>query len=476
MKFRFFLFLFILLFINASPLYAQIDERNTLWHEADEMRFLDPQKSLKLYDYLEKGSTGKEALAIEIKTLGIHSALGNYGEAIEISQHIKELLSQYSDPSLEFEYTVEMSSLYFELDFYSEGIRLQKKAREILKPLSPALQKRLQMELQLSNAIYNQNENLSSRIKELQDILKRLPGNDVRKLWLNYQIGAAYYPIQVDSSKVYFEKILHKNSKSSLEKAALLYFQMMDGNTEKDNVLEFTSSDVAFDRNLQLLLLEKRKDFYLQKYNVDSLAKYQNKYKSLENLLQLKKRNAKVMLIQGIYHQKRLEAEQQMASNKKLTWTGIAILSLILFAYGFYKVFPHKKNEESVAEENSKTIIIPDKTELEILEKLKNFENSDLFLDKQLRLATLAKLLNTNTRYLSTIINSSKNKSFNSYINYLRIQYVLEKLNSDSKYLSFKISYLAKESGFASQSSFTTAFKEVTGMTPSAYLKSLQRD
>jgi len=476
MKFHFFLFLFLLFIKNASPLYAQIDERNTLWQEASELRFLDPQKSLKLYDYLGKGSTGKEGLAIEIKTLGIHRILGNYAEAIEISQHIKELLSRYSEPSLEFEFNVEMSSLYFELDLYSEGMRLQEKARGILEQLPPGQREKSAIELELSNAIYNQSEKPAIRIQELKAILNRLPQDDVRKVWAQYQIGVAYYPIQADSSKVYFEKLLQKNSKSPLEKTALVYTQMLDGNKVKDNVIESTSSEGAIDRNLELLLLEKRKDFYIQKSNIDSLAKVQNKYKSLENLLQLKKRRAKVMLIQGIYHEKRRDAAQQMDSYKKLTWTGIAILSFLLLAYGAFKLFPQKKKEEFVAEEGSKTIIIPDKTELEILEKLKNFESSERFLDKQLRLATLAKQLDTNTRYLSTIINSAKNKSFNSYINFLRIQYVLEKLNSDPKYLSYKISYLAKESGFASQSSFTTAFKEVTGKTPSAYLKSLQMD
>ncbi len=142
---------------------------------------------------------------------------------------------------------------------------------------------------------------------------------------------------------------------------------------------------------------------------------------------------------------------------------------MLYFAYLLYG--KNKKKHKTTEAEGSKKIVIPPKTEKEILEKLKQFENSRLFLDKKMRLGTLAKHLDTNTRYLSTIINAAKNKSFNAYINSLRINYILSKLESEPKYANYKISYLAKESGLASQSSFTAAFKEETGLTPSVYIK-----
>ncbi|HZW76980.1 MAG TPA: AraC family transcriptional regulator [Flavobacteriaceae bacterium] len=92
-------------------------------------------------------------------------------------------------------------------------------------------------------------------------------------------------------------------------------------------------------------------------------------------------------------------------------------------------------------------------------------------MDKNMRIGKLAKILDTNTRYLSTIINSEKNKTFNSYINSLRIPHIVYKIQADPQYLTYKVSYLAEVSGFVSQSSFTKAFKEEMGRIPSAFIK-----
>lgn len=64
----------------------------------------------------------------------------------------------------------------------------------------------------------------------------------------------------------------------------------------------------------------------------------------------------------------------------------------------------------------------------------------------------------------------------NSYINSLRINYILEKLNSDPKYLQYSISYLAGETGFSTHSKFSQVFKNVVGMNPSEYIKQLTQE
>lgn len=152
----------------------------------------------------------------------------------------------------------------------------------------------------------------------------------------------------------------------------------------------------------------------------------------------------------------------------------IAVLVFIAAIIGYLLIRARIKLKKKEIVEESKGIVISDETEKEILQKLQDFEETTLFLDKDIRLAGLAQKLNTNTRYLSTILNKEKGKSFNAYVNTLRIQYIVSKLENDPKYLTYKISYLAEESGFASQSSFTAAFKEETGLTPSAFIKSLK--
>ena len=89
-------------------------------------------------------------------------------------------------------------------------------------------------------------------------------------------------------------------------------------------------------------------------------------------------------------------------------------------------------------------------------------------------LANLAVELETNTKYLSEIINTYKDKNFNAYINELRIKYITHLLSTDSSYLQYKISYIAEIGGFTSHSAFTNIFKSVTGMSPNEYLQTLR--
>lgn len=88
-------------------------------------------------------------------------------------------------------------------------------------------------------------------------------------------------------------------------------------------------------------------------------------------------------------------------------------------------------------------------------------------------LSFLAGELNTNTKYLSHLINRHKNSDFKTYINRLRINYIVDKLINDEKYRQYKISILAEECGFSSHSKFASVFKQMTDHSPSVYIKLL---
>ncbi|TPN84531.1 hypothetical protein [Aquimarina algicola] len=69
---------------------------------------------------------------------------------------------------------------------------------------------------------------------------------------------------------------------------------------------------------------------------------------------------------------------------------------------------------------------ISDKIVINILNKLKKFEDNEEYLKRKITTITLAKKFNTNTKYLSRIVNTYKQKTFTEYINELRINYVLK--------------------------------------------------
>lgn len=114
----------------------------------------------------------------------------------------------------------------------------------------------------------------------------------------------------------------------------------------------------------------------------------------------------------------------------------------------------------------------------------KNWEEDDLFkrfqhlmtdekifLQPKLTLADVADMLETNTTYLSRMVNTAYNLGFPELINTLRIdyaeQYLLE--NSDAKQ-----SEIATKCGFLSASSFNTVFKRITGVTPKIWVASAE--
>ena len=133
------------------------------------------------------------------------------------------------------------------------------------------------------------------------------------------------------------------------------------------------------------------------------------------------------------------------------------------------------QQEAAAKEEPIKSNVnIASKTEKQLLKKLEQFEKNEVYLKKDITLNSLSKQFNTNTKYLSEIIKSYKNKNFNQYINELRINHLIEKLQTDEKVLNTKVSFLANDFGFNSHSSFSTLFTQYVGKSPSDYIKELK--
>lgn len=126
--------------------------------------------------------------------------------------------------------------------------------------------------------------------------------------------------------------------------------------------------------------------------------------------------------------------------------------------------------------DNPRKRMMPVETERNLLDKLAEFEKSDAFLESGFSLASMATLLNTNTKYLSYLIKSYKNTDFNSYINRLRINFVVEMLQKDPTWRQHKISTMAAASGFSSHSQFAAVFKDCTGLSPSVFIKHLSSE
>lgn len=92
------------------------------------------------------------------------------------------------------------------------------------------------------------------------------------------------------------------------------------------------------------------------------------------------------------------------------------------------------------------------------------------YQDPKLTLKELATQMQLTINDLSQTINVGLNKSFNDFINELRVEEVKRKMK-DPKYAHLSQLGIALESGFNSKATFNRAFKKFTGMNPTEYLK-----
>ena len=98
--------------------------------------------------------------------------------------------------------------------------------------------------------------------------------------------------------------------------------------------------------------------------------------------------------------------------------------------------------------------------------------DTHLYLEHDLTLIQLAKLIGTNRSYLSQYF-ASQNTTYNAYINDLRIQHFMNLYRqaiADGR--EFTALQLATDSGYRSYSTFSLAFKRQTGMSVSLWMKS----
>ncbi len=129
-----------------------------------------------------------------------------------------------------------------------------------------------------------------------------------------------------------------------------------------------------------------------------------------------------------------------------------------------------KKVIEKKSTEINQEIII------KILSDLNQFEKNKGFLEKSITSQTLAENLNTNSKYITNIINDYKNQKVNDYINDLRIEYAVLMLQKDKKIRRYNLDSLADEFGFNNVKSFNASFEKKTGIKPSFFIKNLNEE
>lgn len=141
-------------------------------------------------------------------------------------------------------------------------------------------------------------------------------------------------------------------------------------------------------------------------------------------------------------------------------------ITICLLIYLFFMVINQKGNIFDLSSSKYKKTGLSNKESKNIFSSLISLMDKDkIYKENTLSLVKLAKRLNTNVHALSQVINEHMNKSYYEMIGHYRIEEAKKRLLDSSE----KVSNIAFDVGYNSLSAFNTAFKKLTGFTPSVY-------
>jgi len=153
----------------------------------------------------------------------------------------------------------------------------------------------------------------------------------------------------------------------------------------------------------------------------------------------------------------------------------ISIDIAILLKPELFQTFPNRtpqpESSEAKKQKYESSNLAEDKKE-DYAHRLRNhLESKKTYRASDLSLSQLSDQIEIPAHYVSQVINEKLGTNFLDLINQYRVQDVKEQFaNPDKNH--YTIMSLAYDAGFNSKSTFYSAFKKHTGMTPSAYKKS----
>ncbi len=295
---------------------------------------------------------------------------------------------------------------------------------------------------------------------------------DCRLNWLNTHIGNGYLQKRnFPNAITYFKRALHYTTPSeTLE----VYENLRKVYTQTGQY------KLALDQNDLYLVLKDSLDNLKVKQEIIAITeKYESDKKQSKITFLNEKNELNTIVIK--------KQKAQIVTYMFLFFALLVILGFIVFFYAKQQKQKHLlylKNRQHIQkikakEELKKNNGLSPTTSLkkeEICTHITTLINEEFYLDKEITLLKMAKIANTNSSYLSKIINEDYDKSFTNFINDLRISYTLKKLESSPEYRKLTIEHIGENAGFSSSNAFYRAFKRYTELTPSYYIKKRLQD
>ncbi len=496
------------LFFHIS--FSQEGDTKQLLAQAENIVYSNPQEAIRIAEYVSNTSEDTDQLiqAAYLLTRSFYIE-GDYNNALKVGlKYSNDEFKNYSDNQLKLDVLLSKILKDLELNQLSERY-MEKAIQESNKAKNEKIKHWLKGKVLQHNVISKSEETAQQSLKRLFKAKTEI--EKIESDFHSFQLGNIDLEIatihirefQLDSVPYYLNTAFaeSKNEKSGnyLEMKCLLeygnylflkkqHIAAIDSLQSAERIAEkFTNIDK------QMIISQAIADNYLALNDLGNFNLQNDKIKALYSSQTDVDNDAVNSAFNFITNN---QTETLARTNFKFRQNifllgGIFFLMLLIWSFLAFRYrirtkqyqsfidYFEKKEEipESTSAIKEKTIkhsVVPKEMEEKLLEKLNDFEKSTDFTKQETSLSRLALQFETNTKYLSEVVNFHKQKNFNTYINELRISYIINKLKNEPAYLQYKISYLAEDSGFSSHSLFATVFKSVTGIPPTTFISILR--
>lgn len=489
--------------------FAQTREFDSIFNKvATDFSHTNPEKAHHIADSLHRNSSTplQEVRSLMLKA-NVYYNQTDLKNALQLARRAEKIARKTKNVDWQIRIRGFYSNIYRDLNFIKEGLSELEKIDKLLDKIEPGSNRdRLYLLNHQAKAYFYSYEN------QHDSVLYHLSrGDEVYQSVSKLNDGGYHIAVseEIKARAYFFKNELHLSyeayhaalealepyENSSFPVYGYIYAGLgsLAHYKDKDSACAeeyFAKAEAlitdAQNPGMSYFVVERLREFYSDHNDSRKLRHYTAQRDSLRVNLN----NERQILVADFYGEAKTSADKSQVKLKHF-YNVLAVLSLVLvfFSFRLFKIKINKYDETALVLEDTNDAVlveedldkiaklcIAEETEKAILEKLLEFEEEKLYLDTDVNMAVVATFCKTNSRYISEVIKKYKDADFHSYINRLRIEYIVKKLREDEKYRNYKISYLAKEACFSSHSKFSAMFKEVKGVSPSVFIRQIRKN
>lgn len=138
--------------------------------------------------------------------------------------------------------------------------------------------------------------------------------------------------------------------------------------------------------------------------------------------------------------------------------------------YDKYSELLEKETKKKISQ--SSPVSLNDSRREELAKKIEEvMSDAEVVVSPDFSLKQLSAMVDSNTTYVSKVINEEYGVSFSTLLGNTRVKVACRRINEDKMYLQLTIEAIARSVGFKSRTAFINTFKREVGITPSQFIK-----